>query len=490
MHIIAPDITMAAIAPALVVFCAGLGLLLLGAFLPSLVRAVSTGVSLAALVAAGVLEFGLWGRTEQAFSGALVIDGLGVFAACAILAAAILTVLQSASASCDRVTSCDHTEYHALLLFSISGMLCMVAANDLLIIYLGLEVMSIALYILTGFAKRDQASNEAAFKYLLLGGFSSGFFLYGCALLFGAAGSTGLSVILHVISGPGAAPGPMLMAGIALLLVGFGFKVSLMPFHMWTPDVYEGAPTAVTGFMATVVKVASFTAFARVFICSLAAFRPAWNGAFCALAVATMTVGNLTALRQENIKRMLAYSSIAHSGYLMVGMAAARHAPSDPAMAGILYYLVAYSLMTLGAFVAVTLVSNTERERVAIDSYAGMGFQRPLLAAALAVCIFSLAGIPPTAGFMGKFYVFTAAVKSGHVWLAVIAVLNSVLSLAYYLRIIVVLYMREDAAENLCGRFSAPAVLALAVAAVATLLLGLAPGSLMAAAKAATAFIP
>ena len=317
MQIIVPDITMAAIAPALAVFCAGLALLLLGAFVPMLARVVSTGVSLGALTAAGALTLGLWGRAEQAFSGSLIIDGFGVFAACAVLVAGFLTVLQSADTWCDSGKAFAHTEYHALLLFSISGMLCMVTGNDLLMIYLGLEVMSIAIYILAGFSKSEPASNEAAIKYLLLGSFSSCFYLYGCALIFGVAGSTNLGDILHALSGTAAVPGPMLLAGVAFLLVGFGFKVSLAPFHMWTPDVYEGAPTPITGFMAAGVKSATFVVFLRVFICALPTLRPAWDGAFTALAVVTMTLGNLAALRQENIKRMLAYSSIAHSGYLL-----------------------------------------------------------------------------------------------------------------------------------------------------------------------------
>jgi NADH-quinone oxidoreductase subunit N len=310
-------------------------------------------------------------------------------------------------------------------------------------LFLGLEVMSIAVYVLAGLFREDPRSNEASLKYLILGAFSSAFLLFGMAFLYGAAGGT-----LYLDQLPGALMGhtfmrPLTLLAMALLLVGFGFKVASAPFHMWTPDVYEGAPTSVTAFMAVGVKAAAFAAFARVFFLAFLAMKLDWTMLLWVLAVATMTVGNVTAIVQTNIKRMLAYSSIAHAGYLLVALVAANQLGA----VSLLYYLLAYTLMNLGAFGVVILVGRKKDSYLSIYDYSGLGFQHPALAASMALFMFALAGIPPTAGFVGKFYIFSAAVQAGYIWLAIIGVMNSLVSVFYYLRITVLMYMRPAEAD-------------------------------------------
>lgn len=349
-------------------------------------------------------------------------------------------------------------------------------------IFLGLETFSLALYTLAGFWKTELRSNESALKYLLLGAFASGFFLYGIALIYGATGTTVLRQIAAFLV-DGHPPAPLFLIGGGLLLVGFGFKIASVPFHMWAPDVYEGAPTSVTAFMIAGTKAAAFAAFLRVFLLALPALHVQWLVAIWVLAVLTMTVGNLVALVQSNIKRMLAYSSIAHAGYLLVALVAG----GSSGVAGILFYLVAYALMNLGVFAVIIALQGHERERLLLTDYAGLGWQRPVLAACMAVFMFSLAGIPPTAGFMGKLYIFSAALEGDYPVLAVIGVLNSVVSVYFYLRVIVIMYMSEATSpphDQSRGQIplvqaSAAAVLAVAVSVMGTLHLGLFPSRLL-----------
>jgi NADH-quinone oxidoreductase subunit N len=328
------------------------------------------------------------------------------------------------------------------------------------------------MYVLAGVWRQDVRSNEAALKYFLLGAFATGFLLFGIALIYGVTASTRLDAIATHLARHGGETRPMLLLGVGLLIVGFGFKVAAVPFHVWTPDVYEGAPTSVTALMAVGVKAAAFAAFARVFLESLATGSAEWNVVLWWLAAATMTVGNVLAIAQSNIKRMLAYSSIAHAGYLLVAMVAGGAAGG----AALLFYLLAYAATNLGAFGVVIALARVGEPNEAIDRYAGLGFRRPLLALAMAAFMLSLAGVPPLVGFAGKFYVFRAAVDGGYVGLAVIGVLNSVVSAYYYIWIIVTMYMREGEPEppSLATRPYLAATIGIAFA--ATVVLGVFPG--------------
>jgi len=375
-------------------------------------------------------------------------------------------------------------EFYALVLFATAGMMAMAGGLDLVTIFVGLEVASVSQYILAAFRWNEPRSTEASVKYLLLGAFASGFLLYGIALIFGATGSTNLREIAATISQSGLTGNPLLLAGLGLLLVGLGFKVSAVPFHMWTPDVYQGAPTVVTGFMASGPKVAVVIALLRILGFGFNDLRGEWIHILWWLAVLTMVVGNVLALVQRDIKRLLAYSAIAHAGYLLVALLAGEELGGI----GVLFYLVAYVLTTLGAFGVVALVKNEDDGGTDVDSFAGLGFERPWLGVAMAVFMFSLAGIPPTAGFVGKFYIFGGAVQQGHVLLAVIGVMASLVSVYYYLRVVVVMYMQPSPEGE--TRFAAanPAIgLALVVAVVGILALGVYPGPLYSVARDAVA---
>jgi NADH-quinone oxidoreductase subunit N len=321
---------------------------------------------------------------------------------------------------------------------------------------------------------------ESALKYFLLGAFATGFLLYGIALIYGATGSLYLKEIAtYIASKNELLRNPMLLMSLVFLTIGFGFKVASVPFHMWTPDVYEGAPTSVTAFMATGVKAAGFSALVRVFFSALPAFRPDWTSIMWVIALATMTVGNIIAISQTNIKRMLAYSSIAHAGYLLVAFVSG----NELGTSGILFYLMAYAFMNLGAFTVVILLGKKGEENTLISDYAGIGFKYPLLAASMTVFLLSMAGIPPLGGFMAKFYVFSAAVKSQFYWLAVLGVLNSAISVYYYLRVTVLMYFRESEREITGLEFSFPAVLALALAVAGTFYMGLFPSNVLSLAQ-------
>jgi len=349
----------------------------------------------------------------------------------------------------------------------------MAASAHLIMLFLGLEVMSIAVYVLAGLFREDPRSNEASLKYLILGSFSSGFLLFGLAMLYGAAGGT-----LYLDELPKALAGhtfaqPLTLLAIALLIVCFGFKVASAPFHMWTPDVYEGAPTSVTAFMAVGVKAAAFAAFARVFFLAFPAMKVDYTMLLWVLAVATMTIGNVCAIAQTNIKRMLAYSSIAHAGYLLVALVAANQLGA----VSLLYYLLAYTLMNLGAFGVVILVGRKKDSYLSIYDYSGLGFQHPALGAAMALFMFALAGMPPTAGFVGKFYIFSAAVQGGFIWLTILGVMNSLISMYYYLRITVLMYMKPAEAELGPVTFSPGLTAVLAATSVGVMLIGIFPGA-------------
>jgi NADH-quinone oxidoreductase subunit N len=429
-------------------------------------------IGLAGLLATAVAAVSLWSTKLIAFSGAVALDRYGLFFTLLFCLASGLTLLMSMSYL--ETTDIRTGDYYTLVLFSTAGMVLMATATDLILIFLGLEVMSIAVYALSGIWRGQLRSNEAALKYFLLGAFATGFLLFGIALLYGATGSTTLAPIAAGILKPGAHEKTLILAGTGLLLVGFGFKVAAAPFHVWTPDVYEGAPTTVTALMAVGVKAAAFAAFARVFMHSLTVLSADWSSVLWVLAALTMTVGNVTALLQQNIKRMLAYSSIAHAGYLLVGMVAGGEAGGT----AVLFYLVGYTVMTLGAFAVVTAIGRRGEPNENLDDYVGVGFRHPFLGLAMIVFMLSLAGIPPLVGFVGKFYIFSAAVQSGYIALTVIGVLNSVISVYYYVGVLVRMYMTEGTLEIPVLSSRPYLVAALVVTIAGTILLGLFPSPL------------
>jgi NADH-quinone oxidoreductase subunit N len=378
--------------------------------------------------------------TSPLWQGALVFDRLAAVFTALLLVAGLFALLLSEPVL--RRENRVRAEYYGLLLFSLSGMVLLVSTTNLLMLFLALELLSIPLYVLSGFNREDDRSGEAALKYFLLGSFSSAIFLFGAALLFGATGTIDLAAMQGGDRILGA-------AGVLLLLVGFFFKAAAVPFHMWAPDVYDGAPTPITSFMATAVKIATFAVLVRAFSFAFGGHpvgeflgRGAAESALRWIAILTMTVGNLSALTQNNVKRMLAYSSIAHAGYLFLGLIPGTGAVDTTAVA---YYLGAYLFMTSGAFAVVAALSAREggREVTGIERYAGVGYRRPFLGLAMTVFMISLAGIPPTAGFFGKYLLFRGAIERGLTGLVVIAVLNSALSLYYYLRVVVAFYMKE-----------------------------------------------
>jgi len=412
-------------------------------------------VSLITLAAAGWSVFHVRGTARSLFGGMFVHDPFSVFFTLLFCAVAAVSVLLS----WDYVkrTHIQQAEYYVLLLSATLGMILMAASNDLITVFLGLELMSIALYVMVGFRRGQLESNEAALKYFLLGAFASGFLLYGIALLYGATGTTNLATMAAFVADSPLQNNPLLVVGGLLLLTGFAFKVAAVPFHMWTPDAYEGAPTTVTAFMSAGAKAAGFSALLRVVLHSLGGVHAHWTPVLSAIAMLTMTVGNISALLQTSVKRMLAYSSIAHAGYLLVAVVAGG---PDGASAA-LFYLAVYSAMNVGAFGVLTVLGRGQEERVLVADLAGLGFRQPLLGLAMTVFMLSLGGIPPTAGFMGKVYLFGVALRAGLVPLVIVGVLNSVISVFYYLRITVAMYMDEPRGEATQVSWAVPAAIAL-----------------------------
>jgi NADH-quinone oxidoreductase subunit N len=425
------------------------------------------------LLAAGANGW-LYGVSQTGGDGMVLVDRLRLFANWIFLLAGALSILISlAYVTRQRLQS---AETYSLMLFAMVGMMMMGGTQNLIVIFLGLEVMSIAVYALAAMNRRDRKSAEAGLKYFLLGAFSTGFFLYGIALLYGASGSTDISEMSRAVV-EGAVGLPLLAFGVAFLAIGFGFKVAAVPFHMWTPDVYEGAPAPITAFMATGVKAAAFVAFLRVFLVAFDSIYQTWYPILWWLAAITMVVANLIALVQSNVKRMLAYSSIAHAGYLLVALVAA----NETASAALLFYLLVYTLMNIGAFGIVISVAHQGEDRLQIEDYAGFGWQQPLLGVFLTVFLLSLAGFPGTGGFMGKIFLLQGAVSSDLWTLAVILVLATVFSYWYYLRVVWFMWMREapspDAHTSVVA--SLPMRVALVTAVALILYLGVFPGALL-----------
>jgi NADH-quinone oxidoreductase subunit N len=457
-----PNVNLWAIAPETTVALAGVIVMLYDCFGPR--KRVVTGIiSLAGLIAAAVLLAMMWSPGDNtpatAWNGMIAHDSLRLSFSFVFLIVSALTILIS-TVWVER-ENVPVGEYHALVLFATFGMLLMASGNDMVVIFLGLETVSIATYVLAGLRKSDLRSNESAMKYFILGSFASAYLLYGMALIYGATGSTNLTEIAARVAAPNF-PALMLI-GAAMMIVGFGFKAALVPFHVWTPDVYEGAPTPISGFMAAGPKAAAFASFVRVFVLAFPLIAGAqvsgylhetWMSALAIIAIFSMTLGNVAAIMQNNVKRMLAYSSIAHAGYAVVGFlgAGAAKTPMDrsEAIASVAFYMLTYAITNLGAFAVVALVAQKNDRRADFEDYNGIGFKSPLLSATLALFMLSLLGLPLTAGFMGKVLVFRPALQTGNTLLTIVvvaAVINTAISAYYYLRLIVVMYFRERTTE-------------------------------------------
>jgi NADH-quinone oxidoreductase subunit N len=469
-----PAVNMTPILPEIFLSVLAMALLLINVFVPSSQKSYLGYISFVGVVVAAILVGTGWGAPVESFSGSVVQDNFATFFKMIFLLSAGLAILIS-DQYMER-EGCNHGELYPLILFTVVGMMLMAAGTDLMTIFLGLEVMSVSLYILAGFNRANLKSNEAGLKYFLLGAFSTGFLLYGMALTYGATGTTRIAKIAAVV-GQMTAPSAnvMLVAGMLLMLTGFAFKVAAAPFHMWTPDVYEGAPTPMTAFMSAGPKAAGFAAALRIFLVALPTLQVEWSQLLWVLAVLTMTIGNITALRQDNIKRMLAYSSIAHAGYALVGFAAG----NSTGTAGILFYMLSYTFMNIGAFAVIILIGKKGESNGNVMDFAGLGFRHPVLAVVMSVFLFSLAGIPPTAGFIGKFYLFSGAIQKGYIGLAVIGVLNSAASVYYYLRVMVYMYMKEPTEDFEWTQVSAPIALSLLISVSGTLILGIVPSVIL-----------
>ena len=447
---------------------------------PSFGGAADLGwLALVGVLLAAMANGWLYGVEEVGRTSIIAVDGFRLFANWIFLIAAALSILISFSYVYRQRLQAG--EFYGLILLSTAGMMFMAGARDLIVVFLGLEVMSIAVYALTAFNRRDRKSAEAGLKYFLLGAFATGFFLYGITLLYGATGSTNIAAVAQAIAA-GNAPPALLTLGIAFLTIGFGFKVSAVPFHMWTPDVYEGAPAPVTAFMSAAVKAAAFVAFLRVFLVGLDAAYDSWFPLMWWLAAITMVAANLIALVQSNVKRMLAYSSIAHAGYLLVAITAA----NETAAAGLLFYLLVYTVMNIGAFAIVIGVAHQAEERLQVEDYAGFGWARPTMGVLLTIFLLSLAGFPGTGGFMGKIYLLQGAADAQLWVLSVILVLTTIASYWYYLRVAWFMWMKRELSDDQHDLFVVPLPMrvALVAAVVVVLYTGFFPSSALEFARA------
>jgi NADH-quinone oxidoreductase subunit N len=471
-----------AVVPVICVALAGLVVMLAEAFRPRNERVPMAGLPIIGLVAAAVASVLLWDRNTTSF-GVVIADNFALFANLVIIVVGLFTVVfASQTMERDRLPS---GEFYALVLFAIVGMMLMVQATDLLLLFLALETMSIAVYVLTGIRRDQPASTEGAFKYFLLGAFASSFFIYGIAFIYGISGSTSLDRVGSVMAAQSMSGNPMILLAIGLLIVGFGFKIAAVPFHMWSPDAYEGAPAVVTGFMSTGVKAAAIVAFARVFLSALEPMISEWAPVLWVVAAATMIVGTVVGVAQTSLKRMLAYSSIAHAGFLLVGLVAG----NETGKAAILFYLAAYAITNLGAFGVIALLGSRDRANDDLRDYAGLWQSHPALATMMTIFLLSLGGFPPTAGFIGKWYIFSAAVESGYYWLAIIGVLSSVVSVFFYLRVVVMMYMSERDARPVPAPLTRLAIGALALSVILILVLGILPTALIDLAQASVGTI-
>ncbi|MDE3198157.1 MAG: NADH-quinone oxidoreductase subunit N [Acidobacteriota bacterium] len=459
--------------PETILTVAGTLLMVLDPLFAKTNRKLFGNLSIAALLLAIVGALEAQGSMGMSFSNLLIVDGFATFFRVLVLTIGIFAVLLSYR-YLDRELA-ETGEYHALLLFSISGQCLMAASNDLIMIFIGLEISSIASYILAGYLRNDKRNNEAALKYFLLGSFATAFFLYGVAIIYGVTGTTKLDAIREALTAPG-----MSYAGVAiaagLMIVGLGFKVSGAPFQMWAPDVYQGAPAPVSVFMATGPKAAAFAVFLRIFMTSFQQISSDWEPIIWVSALLSMTIGNFAALTQNNLKRLMAYSAIAHAGYILVAFAAR----SQGGTAAVMFYLAAYALMNIGTFAVIIHIEGKGERHLRIEDLAGLGQRQPGTAALLTIFLLSLIGVPLTGGFFGKFYIFRAALESNLVWLTVLGLLNSAVAAYYYLRLMVVMYMHEPGeVTNSLEPLTPGLRAALILPAIGTFILGVLPGAIL-----------
>ena len=480
-----PNADIRAIVPEMIVAFTGVVVMLYDSFVPKQ-RGVTGILSLLGLAGSAVTLFMLWGDpTAVTWNGMIAHDNLRLsFSIVFLIVSAVTVLISTIWVERENVPA---GEYHALLMFATFGMMMMSAGNDLVVIFLGLETLSLATYVMAGLRRTDLKSNESAMKYFILGSFASAFLLYGMALVYGATGTTNITQIGEKMFNPNFPA--LMLAGAAMMIVGFGFKVAIAPFHVWTPDVYEGAPTPVTSFMATGSKAAAFAPFVRVFVLGFpliagvpasAALHQSWVSALAVLGILTIIVGNVAAILQDNVKRMLAYSSIAHAGYALVGLIGAglakTQAGRDEAIAAVAFYMLAYGVTNLGAFAIVTQLAEKNDRRAEFEDYNGIGFKAPALSFSLSLFMLSLLGLPLTAGFMGKVLVFRPALESGNaltVALVVVAVLGSAVSAYYYLRLIVVMFFRERLTEWTAPRMPAGVTAAVVLTVIGVLYFGI-----------------
>ena len=473
MEFQAPAIDFLVVLPLLFVAGTGMLLMILDLFLnEDRSRQLAPILTLIGLAGGLITSALLWNSGRSAFALSdgypmLVADNFAVALNVIFTLTGILTVLLSVN-YLER-TGHDRPEFYMLLLFSLTGMMLMGMANDLILIFLALELLSIPLYIMAGLAWPRPESEEAAMKYFVLGAFSSAIFVFGIAFVYGATGTTSLPAIVEAA---GQTPSLLLVAGAAMILVGFGFKIAAAPFHMWTPDVYEGSPTVVTAFMSVGAKVGGFAALLRIIMVALPVMSEAWIAAISVLAALTLILGNVLAIAQPNIKRMLGYSSIAHAGYILIAVAAAFRTPDGISAA--LFYMFAYAFTNLGAFAVAVAVEHKEAEGVMLDDYKGLAKRYPWIAICMAFFMLSLTGVPPTGGFAAKFFVFRSGIEAGLVWLVLIGVITSVVSAYYYLRVVFFMYMYDGEGEM---ALKPTLVSAVVITAIATLLLGILPGT-------------
>jgi len=472
-----------AIVPMACVTAAAIACMVAEAFRDPGERMPIAGLGVVGLIGAAFATVLLWNHNATSF-GVVVADNFGLFVTAILVLVGLLSI--GISGPTIEREKLPMGEYYALLLFGLAGMMLMATASDLLVIFLALEVMSLAVYVLTGIRRDSPAATEAAFKYFLLGAFSSAFFLYGIAFTYGLTGSTHLDRVGRLIAAQATSPTPMQLMAVGLLFVGFAFKVAAVPFHMWTPDAYEGAPPSVTGFMSTGVKAAAFAAFVRVFLSAFAPMRGDWSAILWIVAASTMVLGTVVGVAQSNVKRMLAYSSIAHGGYILVALLSG----NDVGKGAVLFYLLTYAVTNLGAFGVIALLESAERPGDRVSDYAGLWNERPGLAALMTIFLLSLGGFPPMAGFIAKWYVFTAAMKAGYPGLAIIGVLTSVVSVFFYLRVVVMMYMTERDGPARIPAVPLTAGITLVVSAIIIFYLGILPARILdlAAASISTIF--
>ena len=459
------------ILPFLIIIGWACTLLIVDLFIPRDKKGLTAFLAAAGLVAGLAAAVQQLGMHDEGFGGMIIVDGYTAVLQILFLGVGLFAVMQSYDYI--KRKGIERGEYYILLLFTLSGMMLMANAGDLIVVFLALELLSLPLYILAGFARPNLQSEEAAIKYFLLGAFASGFVVYGIALVFGATMTTSLAGIVAAAK----TPSVLLLLGGGMFLVGLGFKVAAVPFHMWTPDVYQGAPSAVTAFMSVGAKAGGFAALLRVFVTAFPELASYWGPLAMWIAALTMAWGNIAAIAQSNIKRMLAYSSIANAGYILIALpAAANSAVAPEAIRAALFYLIGYAFTNLGAWAVVLTLERKEGGGLEIEDYAGLGEKQPVLALAMAVFMLSFTGIPLTVGFVGKFYIFRAAINAGLIWLALVGVITTLISAYYYLRVVVVMYMKSGEPQTRSEGWLKITVL---LTALGTLFFGVLPGLLL-----------